>query len=409
MRLAEDGTRAIPRRITFTLTSIGGIKPPSTSGKRLWVYDAKQPALCLMVTSAGAMAFYAYGKFQGRPQRVRLGTFPNILPEQARDLAKDVIWKWANGVDPLKERQTARAEMKFGELFKWFMDQHAKPHKRLWKKDQERYDTHLATWAGRRLSSITRQEVQRLHLAIGKDRPGAANRVLALLSTLFNKARLLGYDAPNPVAGVVRFRENARERYLTAEELPKFFKALELEPDPAWRDFFALCLWTGARSSNVKAMRWSELNLAEGKWAIPASKAKAGDALTVHLAEPALAILRDRKGTRSVWVFPADSATGHITSPNTAWQSLCERAELEGLWIHDLRRTLGSWQAAGGASLQVIGKSLGHRSLQATAVYSRLDLDPVKLSVNAATAAMLAAGKVKPKRGKDQSGQSEKH
>ena len=59
--------------------------------------------------------------------------------------------------------------------------------------------------------------------------------------------------------------------------------------------------------------------------------------------------------------------------------------------LHDVRRTLGSWQAALGASLPVIGKSLGHRDTAATAIYSRLDLEPVRRSVDAATEAMVRA------------------
>lgn len=43
--------------------------------------------------------------------------------------------------------------------------------------------------------------------------------------------------------------------------------------------------------------------------------------------------------------------------------------------IHDLRRTLGSFQAAAGANQYIIGKSLGHKSQQATAVYARLACD----------------------------------
>ena len=62
------------------------------------------------------------------------------------------------------------------------------------------------------------------------------------------------------------------------------------------------------------------------------------------------------------------------------------------LRIHDLRRTLGSWQAATGASLPIIGKSLGHKSLAATQIYARLNLDPVRASVSKATDAMLLAG-----------------
>ena len=77
------------------------------------------------------------------------------------------------------------------------------------------------------------------------------------------------------------------------------------------------------------------------------------------------------------------------------------KIEIEGLRIadlriHDLRRTLGSWQARTGASLSIIGKSLNHKSVQTTAIYSRLDVDPVRESVERATSAILVAAGVKP-------------
>ena len=58
-----------------------------------------------------------------------------------------------------------------------------------------------------------------------------------------------------------------------------------------------------------------------------------------------------------------------------------------GVTLHDLRRTLGSWQAKTGASLSIIGKSLNHKNVATTAIYARLDLDPVRESVNTAEAA----------------------
>ena len=58
-----------------------------------------------------------------------------------------------------------------------------------------------------------------------------------------------------------------------------------------------------------------------------------------------------------------------------------------------LSRTLGIFQAAMSSSLPVIGPSLGHRHTASTAIYARLNLDPVRESVNAATAAMVKAGK----------------
>jgi site-specific recombinase XerD len=61
---------------------------------------------------------------------------------------------------------------------------------------------------------------------------------------------------------------------------------------------------------------------------------------------------------------------------------------LMNIRLHDVRRTLGSYQAINGSSLQVIGQSLGHKSLQSTQVYSRLTIEPVRVSVEKAAQAM---------------------
>ena len=72
------------------------------------------------------------------------------------------------------------------------------------------------------------------------------------------------------------------------------------------------------------------------------------------------------------------------------WRDLCERAGTPGLWRHDLRRTVGSYMAMGGASLPTIGKALGHKSTAATQVYARLTLDPVRAAMASALAPVAA-------------------
>jgi hypothetical protein len=69
-------------------------------------------------------------------------------------------------------------------------------------------------------------------------------------------------------------------------------------------------------------------------------------------------------------------------------------AGIDNLHMHDLRRTQGSWQAAMGISLAIIGKSLGHADLKSTQIYSRLQLDPVKDAVSRASGAMMEAAHV---------------
>ncbi|MBS1955263.1 MAG: tyrosine-type recombinase/integrase [Cyanobacteria bacterium SZAS-4] len=77
-------------------------------------------------------------------------------------------------------------------------------------------------------------------------------------------------------------------------------------------------------------------------------------------------------------------------SPKDAWLRIKRRARIDDVHLHDLRRTLGSWQAATGASLHVIGKTLNHKDSNTTAIYARLNLDPVRQAMENATDALLA-------------------
>ena len=69
-----------------------------------------------------------------------------------------------------------------------------------------------------------------------------------------------------------------------------------------------------------------------------------------------------------------------------------DQFRVPNLRFHDLRRTLGSWQARTGVSLAIIGKSLHHKSPASTAVYARLDMDPVRDAMARAATAMWRAG-----------------
>jgi len=80
-----------------------------------------------------------------------------------------------------------------------------------------------------------------------------------------------------------------------------------------------------------------------------------------------------------------------MEEPKGAWKTLLRRAGLDNVRLHDLRRTMGSYQTMSGASTAIVGKTLGHKSPASTAVYARLNLDPVRQSMENAVSAMLAA------------------
>ena len=162
------------------------------------------------------------------------------------------------------------------------------------------------------------------------------------------------------------------------------------EPE-LFRDFFLMLLLTGARRANVQAMRWEDISVERTVWRIP--ETKSGEPVTVPLVTEAMEILTRRKGAiDSPFVFPSHGKSGHLIEPNPAWQRLISRAGIADLRMHDLRRTFGSWQAAAGVSLNIIGKSMGHKNQSTTAVYARLSLEPVRAAVTAATSAMMATG-----------------
>jgi len=382
-------------KINFTKRALEALPVPK-NGIRDTHHDKKTPGLILRITSTGTKSFVLYRRIQGRPQRVTLGRFPSMTVEQARNAVIKTNAQIAEGKNPNVEKKAVRDEMCLDALFELYLERHAKVHKKSWKGDYDQFEIHLQEWRTKKLSSIRRADIQRLHGKIGQDTGiYVANRVLALLHTLFNKAIEWGWEGSNPAHGVKKFKERSRERFLEADELPRFFQALAEEPNKTARDYFLVSLLTGARRDNALSMRWDQINIERETWAIPDTKS--GDPHTLPLIPGVLSILKVRKAESvSPWVFPGKGRTGHLVEPKKAWGRILERAGIDDLRIHDLRRSLGSWQAATGANLSIIGKTLAHKNVSTTAIYARLGLDPVKESMKKATDAMFEAGGVLP-------------
>jgi integrase len=379
------------KRFGFTKKLLDKLPSP-TNAQRAYFYDSMTRGLALAVSPAGKKVFVLYRKVDGRPERITIGPYPDLTIEQARNRAAELNGIIARGENPAARRRTVRDEDTLSQLFKTYLEQHAKPHKKSWRDDEELFNLHLNAWKLRKISEIRRMDVVNLHARIGARAPYTANRLVGLLRSMFNKSISWGWKGENPATKIRAFKEHKRERFLQPQEFPDFIRALGAEPNETFRDFFFLCLFTGARRANVQALRWSEINFNTATWTIPEETSKSGESVAVALSIPAMRILENRKvSIRSEWVFPGPGKLGHLVEPKTAWKRILTRAGIKDLRIHDLRRTLGSWQAATGASLPIIGKSLGHKSLGATQVYARLNLDPVRLSVEKATDAMMLA------------------
>jgi len=248
-------------------------------------------------------------------------------------------------------------------------------------------------WQSRRLSSLTRRDVALLHNKIGETARYAANRVVALVRKMFNLAHLWGvYPGENPAIGIELFHEEKRDRFVQPHELPKLFEALNEESNPYVKTAFLVALLTGARRGEVLAMQWADLDLEQAVWRIPHTKARRPHLLP--LPEPVVSLLKELPPMLGCpYVFPGRDGKGHLVNIAKAWARIRGRAGLTDVRIHDLRRTLGSWLAANGASLPLIGRALNHTQVSTTAIYARLNLDPVRTALETNAQRMLALTK----------------
>lgn len=438
-------------RLDFIIREIEALSPPASG--RLELKDTKVPGLYLRVTPNGVKTFSYVGRAKGssRVERLTLGKFPAVKPEEARRRATQLAGELAGGKSVASAAREKRGELTVEQLKELYLV-HLRTHTRAPENFEMLYALYIGPhFSTRRLSEIKpgdvarwlrglpeeilqrraakaaalraaaetrRREVLARHAKAGRrygpdPKPkkehlsagrvtgkSTSNRAYDDLRAMFNWAMSADgghvFAGPNPASGQTKYQTLDRERFLQPDELGPFFLALGAEANIGARDCMLIKLLTGVRRGNVQEMRWADVNLQREEWRIGITKN--GKPQTVPLVPEAVAILRDRKqGAVGPWVFPSEkSETGHIVNTAKPWRRILERANLTDLREHDLRRSLGSWQAREGASLVLIGRSLNHIDPSSTKIYARVDMDPVRQSMTRATNSMLQAAGLKP-------------
>ena len=419
----------------FTQDKLLRIAPPKAS--RDIYKDTKEKGLILIVSYGGSKIFYFYKKIQGKPYRIKVGAFPDLSVGEARDAVIELKNKVAKGGNPAEEKSRLSNELTFKELYDKYINDYAIHNTKSWKDDVAEVNNKAKHLYSEKISNIKREDIHRLfnHLTNNTGK-GGANRFLDRLRAIFNKAIEWGWEGKNPTDGIRKHKQKSRDRYLTSEEIPMFFEALNEESHDTIKDFIWIALLTGARKANILAMEWQYINFQDASWYLPETKNDTSQ--LIPLVKDAVDILQARfKNKSSKWVFPSRSSeSGHLEEPKKVWKRVLQRATCK-MWLsnsnlqeiigkarkvipkdtntielfeaiikqakkdnvelptgvmdvrfHDLRRTLGSWLAHTGASQYIIGKSLNHKSPKSTAVYARLSIDPVRLSMGEAVRLM---------------------
>jgi integrase len=373
------------------------LAPPATG----YALHPDGNGLALRVTANGARSWVLnYRTKDGRSRRATIGSLDDWTLGAARKRAQEMRRDVDLGGDPVGDEQAERKAETVGELCDRFVTDYLPG---LGPATARNYRSHIDQYirpaiGATKIKAVQFEDVTRLHRAITKrGTTTTANRVLSTVSRMFALAVKWRYRADNPCKGIARNKENSRERYLTETEGARLLRALDAERDQVNADLLRLALLTGARRGEIIAMRWQDVDLTEGRWTKPHTKA--GEKQHVPLNPQACAVLAARYAKEPAIEQPFLRGRKLATAERAVarcWGRVCTAAKLEGMRVHDLRHSFASTLANRGVDLYVLSKLLGHKKVSTTQRYAHLLDATLRAASEAAGRAI--AGMAKPAR-----------
>ncbi|EJL22920.1 site-specific integrase [Novosphingobium sp. AP12] len=342
-------------------------------------WASELPGFGLRRYASGKRVFLVQARMGGRSRTVTIGDAKVVSRAQALDVARRVLLRAQTGDDPAEVRQRTRRTPLYESFLQEFWTK-VSPH---WKASTRNrnsyYRKHLEVAFPRRfLDGIAPGDVAGWFADItASSGPGAANRALELLRTLFNKAETWGVLPPgsNPCEGIKRNRLRKHECLLSADELARFGRALAdlAAAAPMHAAAITLIALTGCRKGEISALDWSEV---KGRRLL-LHDAKTGPRTVWIGIEAAVLLSRLPRHPEMSWVFWNGEQQLKPYQLDKAYYRVRSFAGLEHVRMHDLRHSFASHAAVMSETLPMIGKLLGHSSLQMTARYAHLYDDAV--------------------------------
>ena len=376
------------------------------------VWDGAIPGFGVRVNPQGTRTFVLkYRLPSGRVRWKTIGRSDKVTLEQARKRAKRDVGLVADGKDPQQHLDVAKDALTLGKVADRFLESHVEAR----RKDSTHrlyrlvIDGHLRPQLGNvPIADVTTEQILKLHAKL-KATPYMANRVVAVASKLFNWAAQAGFRGGpgphvNPALGIEKYRERARKRYLTKQELARVGCALRVAErrgamSPAAIAAIKLLLLTGARMSEILSLKWKYVDSGRGLIHLPDSKT---GAKVIMLNMPARDILKAcPKWADSPYAFPGEGRGKrkgqHRVNLTDAWGWVRKRAKIPDVRIHDLRHSYASVAVSGGQTLPMVGALLGHTQAATTQRYAHLMDDPLRAASDATGTRIAAAITRRPK------------
>jgi integrase len=340
--------------------------------------------LYLNVSPAGTKSWLFMWVRQSKRREMGLGAYPSVSLANARSEAVKCREAVAAGRDPIAERDK-EAEPTFAECADQFLASmegswRNEKHRAQWRMTLTDYCQPIRP---KRISLIDTSDVLSVLNPIWQDKPETASRLRGRIERVLDFAKAKGWrTGENPalwrghLKNVLPPRQRLSRGHHAAmpyRQLPAFIVRLRASEAMAARALEFLIL-TAARSGEVYDARWSEFDLEQGIWTIPASRMKAGKEHRVPLSEQALSLVRTLKETPvSDYVFPGYRPNCPLSS--SAMEMLLRRMKADGYTVHGFRSSFRDW--AGDEThfaREIAEASLAHRVGDATEqAYRRAD------------------------------------
>lgn len=342
------------------------------------VYDTALQGFAVRVNRGGSKSFIVRYRPKGggravNPRTHAIGKHPQLTPEQARDMAREVLAAVAAGKDPADQKQTPQTVGAVLDAYLAYLA--GRPSLRVVKGDVE---NHLRPAFGHLLPrEVTPTRVRRFYNPL--EEAGHERRASACLSSLRTAFKRAGLEPPS-LGTVTLTTWRQRERAASREELGRVLAACRdmLEEGDGWPwavYLVVLLILTGARPAEIRTALRKEVDLERGLLVREQHKTrrKTKKPRVIELNVAACEIIaRMPEVQGNPHLIPGRRHGTFLAEYGTAWRRLCERASVTGLWVYDLRRTFASLGLGRGATLDQIGKLLGHTHASTTAGYAWL-------------------------------------
>jgi integrase len=310
--------------------------------------------LYLLVSGTAAKSWVLRVQVHGRRRDIGLGSIAELTLAEARDKARELRRIAKSGGDPIAARDREKAHVPTFEVAADVCHKEGPPS-RWQKRHADAFISSLKQHAFPRMGrllvdSIDENSIVAVLAPLWHEKPAAARKVRQRITTVLDFAKVSGWrltGAPNisPRASLGKQPSSGNFAAMPYADVPEFVATLRSKPISAGRLALVFAILTAARSGEVRAARWSHIDLEARTWTRPAELMKSREPHVVTLSPAAVAMLELAKQLRTL--SSADLVFPGANSRPLADMTLLKivKADAGPFTVHGFRAAFRTWAA----------------------------------------------------------------